>query len=206
MNKITFTDGVTPLNAANLNQMQTNSENAINEVKQTADAALPASSYTASDVLTKIKTVDGTGSGLDADTLDGKHAAQTPQTTEQNDIIGMVNELNGNKAKAQQENWQAPTLVNNWINFGGNDAPAGYYKNSLGEVFLRGMIKGGTTTAGTQIFILPTGYRPEYDMQFPVVANNAFGAIYVKATGVVEISVASAYATSLSGIHFRAAS
>ena len=32
---------------------------------------LPASSYTAADVLTKIKTVDGAGSGLDADTLDG---------------------------------------------------------------------------------------------------------------------------------------
>jgi hypothetical protein len=32
---------------------------------------LPSSSYTASDVLTKIKTVDGSGSGLDADLLDG---------------------------------------------------------------------------------------------------------------------------------------
>lgn len=36
-----------------------------------ADAALPATSYTAADVLTKIKTVDGAGSGLDADTIDG---------------------------------------------------------------------------------------------------------------------------------------
>ena len=40
-----------------------------------ADAALPASSYTAADVLTKIKTVDGAGSGLDADTVDGQHAS-----------------------------------------------------------------------------------------------------------------------------------
>lgn len=39
---------------------------------QTAlDAKLASSSYTASDVLTKIKTVDGSGSGLDADTVDG---------------------------------------------------------------------------------------------------------------------------------------
>ncbi len=36
-----------------------------------AQAALPASSYTAADVLAKIKTVDGAGSGLDADLLDG---------------------------------------------------------------------------------------------------------------------------------------
>ena len=40
-----------------------------------ADAALPASSYTAADVLTKVKTVDGAGSGLDADLLDGNHAS-----------------------------------------------------------------------------------------------------------------------------------
>jgi len=41
----------------------------------TADAALPAASYTASDVLTKLKTVDGAGSGLDADLLDGNSSA-----------------------------------------------------------------------------------------------------------------------------------
>ena len=35
---------------------------------------LAASSYTAADVLTKIKTVDGTTSGLDADLLDGLHS------------------------------------------------------------------------------------------------------------------------------------
>ena len=41
----------------------------------TADAALPSASYTAADVLTKIKTVDGAGSGLDADLLDGNSSA-----------------------------------------------------------------------------------------------------------------------------------
>lgn len=40
-----------------------------------ADNALPASSYTAADVLTKLKTVDGAGSGLDADLLDGQSSA-----------------------------------------------------------------------------------------------------------------------------------
>ena len=43
---------------------------------QTAlDSKLASSSYTASDVLTKIKTVDGSGSGLDADTLDGVNSS-----------------------------------------------------------------------------------------------------------------------------------
>ncbi len=39
------------------------------------DAKLAASSYTASDVLDKLKTVDGSGSGLDADLLDGNSSA-----------------------------------------------------------------------------------------------------------------------------------
>jgi hypothetical protein len=44
---------------------------------QTAlDAKLASSSYTAADVLTKIKTVDGSGSDLDADLLDGRHLQQ----------------------------------------------------------------------------------------------------------------------------------
>jgi len=38
-------------------------------------AKLDSSAYTASDVLTKVKTVDGSGSGLDADLLDGQHGA-----------------------------------------------------------------------------------------------------------------------------------
>lgn len=40
---------------------------------------LDASSYTAADVLAKLLTVDGEGSGLDADTLDGKQLAQLEQ-------------------------------------------------------------------------------------------------------------------------------
>lgn len=40
-----------------------------------ADNALPAADYTAADVLTKLKTVDGSGSGLDADLLDGNSSA-----------------------------------------------------------------------------------------------------------------------------------
>jgi hypothetical protein len=39
------------------------------------DAKLNASAYTANDVLTKIKTVDGAGSGLDADLLDGQQGS-----------------------------------------------------------------------------------------------------------------------------------
>lgn len=43
--------------------------------KSEVDTKLDSSAYTASDVLTKVKTVDGAGSGLDADLLDGQQGS-----------------------------------------------------------------------------------------------------------------------------------
>ena len=59
-----------------------------------ANAALPSSSYTAADVLTKIKTVDGAGSGLDADTLDGVQASAFAQLSGA-DFTGAVDSTAG---------------------------------------------------------------------------------------------------------------
>lgn len=47
-----------------------------NAATTTAGNALPAATYTAADILAKLLGVDGTGSGLDADKLDGKEAAE----------------------------------------------------------------------------------------------------------------------------------
>ena len=53
-----------------------------NNINVQVNAALPAASYTAADVLAKLLTVDGSGSGLDADTVDGftTATAATPNT------------------------------------------------------------------------------------------------------------------------------
>jgi hypothetical protein len=54
---------------------------------QTAlDAKLASTAYTAADVLTKIKTVDGTGSGLDADKVDGFNISTASSGTDSNTI------------------------------------------------------------------------------------------------------------------------
>ena len=53
------------------NEIDTNFSNLNTDI----GTRLLSSDYTASDVLTKIKTVDGTGSGLDADTVDGLNTA-----------------------------------------------------------------------------------------------------------------------------------
>jgi hypothetical protein len=50
---------------------------------------LDATSYTASDVLTKIKTVDGSGSGLDADLLDGLDSTDFVRMTTAQTIAGV---------------------------------------------------------------------------------------------------------------------
>lgn len=50
------------------------------------------SSYTAADILAKLKTVDGSGSGLDADLLDGYHATSLSR------LLSYIN--SGNKAAA----------------------------------------------------------------------------------------------------------
>lgn len=59
-----YTNNHTHSNKSVLDGIDDNSVNAW-------DSALPASSYTASDVLAKLITVDGINSGLDADKLDG---------------------------------------------------------------------------------------------------------------------------------------
>lgn len=50
----------------------------ITSLQSLLDSKLNASSYTANDVLSKIKSVDGSGSGLDADLLDGLHSSRFP--------------------------------------------------------------------------------------------------------------------------------
>jgi len=68
-----YLDGVT---SAIQTQIDSKSSTANAAALATGIAAkLDSADYTASDVLTKIKTVDGAGSGLDADLLDGQSSA-----------------------------------------------------------------------------------------------------------------------------------
>lgn len=52
-----------------------------------------------------------------------------------------------------QQNWVAPTFVNSWANYGGGYNPAGYYKDPLGRIWLRGLLNGGAIA--TTAFQLP---------------------------------------------------
>ena len=122
-------------------------------------------------------------------------------------LIGLLNSRMKllQRAISSQEGVNAPTLLNGWVNFGGVETPAGYYKDTSGRVHLRGFIKSGTAAADTVLFTLPIGYRPSVAINFAVVSNNAFGYIDILASGNVRFQVGSNVSLSLDGISFRAA-
>jgi len=106
---------------------------------------LNSSSYTAADVLAKIKTVDGAGSGLDADLLDGTSLVDVKQGIEAT-ALNSTNDLN--------------TITTNghyrWTSSVPTNAPSGTYHNMM--VLNDGgqptqMVWGGTGSGTADIHI-----------------------------------------------------
>jgi hypothetical protein len=110
------------------------------------------------------------------------------------------------KANKAQEAWIAPTLLNGWVNYGiSGGALAAFIKDDMGFVHLKGLIKDGTTTAGTTIFTLPVGYRPLSSLYFLVADSNGFARLFVASNGVIAIEAdANNTYLSLDQITFRA--
>lgn len=115
-------DGITSTLVSNWNSAYTHISDAIkhitatertnwNSAKSKADAALPASSYTAADILKKLLTVDGSGSKLDADLLDGKEATNFASSTHTHTAasIGAANANHQHSTldivRSSNENW-----------------------------------------------------------------------------------------------------
>lgn len=117
------------------------------------------------------------------------------------DLESQVERLN--PVKPRIERFIAPTLLGTWVNYGGGFNDAGYYKDPLGIIHLRGLVKSGTVPSS--IFTLPAGYRPTAEEIFSVVANDAFGRVDVDASGNVVCKVGNNAFISLDGITFRAA-
>ena len=80
-----------------------------------SDTYLPKATYTASDILTKIKTVDGNGSGLDADTVDGYQASdflRNRDAVSTADVHMNINEMPANSVQHDYRWDNAPTHLN----------------------------------------------------------------------------------------------
>ncbi len=70
----------------------------------------------------------------------------------------------------------APTLLNGWVNYAGGHEVAGYAVDGNGRTHIQGLVTGGTTTNGTDIFVLPAALQTNQYHHFPVVITpNVFG-------------------------------
>lgn len=95
------------------------------------------------------------------------------------------------------------SLSNGWSAAGSTTVSA---QDIKGLIKLQGYMTGGTTTVGTLIATLPTGYRPSQDVYSPAPcgsALNAFCTLRIWTNGSVTIQTAPASAgLSLEGISF----
>jgi hypothetical protein len=97
-------------------------------------------------------------------------------------------ELQANRDAA----WQPAALVGGFANVTGA-APAAYYKDTFGRVYVRGRVSvPGSTPYGATIFTLATGYRPLYEHDFQALAGSVedipnWATIRVAPSGAVTL-------------------
>ena len=83
-------------------------------------------------------------------------------------------------------------LKNGWENYDHADySKAGYYKDKDGIIKFKGTIVPGTTTDGTEIFKLQTGYIPNNNTKIPIVSAGSteykIPSIQINSSGNVVI-------------------
>jgi len=83
--------------------------------------------------------------------------------------------------------WIAPTLLNGWSNYGSGYDVSGFYKDQFNRVWLRGLIaNSGTPVSDSVIFIMPTGYNPQYRALNTVTISQGNGRVDVDTSGNVR--------------------
>lgn len=111
-----------------------------------------------------------------------------------------------NPAIPPQESWQNPALLGTWDVFDSSHNAPGYWKDSMGVVHLRGLVRNGTYN--TALFTLPAGYRPVRREVLPAASWTGsamtLGRLSVETNGNVIPMVGGAGWFSLDGSTFRA--
>ncbi|GAA4865074.1 hypothetical protein GCM10023310_50720 [Paenibacillus vulneris] len=118
------------------------------------------------------------------------------------DIVKRVSVLETTKAGKVKSQWITPTLLNGWS----VETSVGYMKDELGYVHLKGRVTGGPEN--TDIFILPSGYRPTQYIIVPVImydgTNYFSGRATVYPWGMVRFIGSKLNWNSLDGVIFLA--
>ena len=82
-----------------------------------------------------------------------------------------------------QENWKSLPRASNWVNYGGGYNSAEYFKDKMGIVHLRGLIKKGT---GAHMGTLPADCSPlRRELHVVSTSPNAAGRVDILADGRV---------------------
>lgn len=92
------------------------------------------------------------------------------------------------KANVTQSSWINVTYSSNWVNYSTVYPPTSYYKDTLGNVHFRLHAKDGTSNP---VCNLPSGYIPEYQINFPIYcipASSAIPTMYITSTGGVNVA------------------
>lgn len=96
-----------------------------------------------------------------------------------------------------------PAYEHGWVDYGAPYFAPGYWKDPLGFIHLRGVIKSGTV--GSSAFTLPPGARPiSHPGPFIVLSNGAAGRVDIGTDGTITpIAPSSNVYVVLDGIYFR---
>lgn len=100
-----------------------------------------------------------------------------------------------------------PTLLNSWVDYGSDFQGATYVQDSIGRVYIEGLIKNGVNTDGTVIFNLPANLAPPQYLLPPVryVSNvSAYLAIRASSPAVLTRGLGSNGWVSLNMIYLPA--
>ncbi len=84
--------------------------------------------------------------------------------------------------------WTNVTPINGWYNYDSTPPPggfavAGYAIDSLGLVFIKGLVKNGTTTTETPIINVPAGFQSGEYLHQPTTSNNSFDVTGISTSG-----------------------
>lgn len=117
----------------------------------------------------------------------------------QTDLIALSAQLN-EKANKSQEAWITPTLLNGWVHFD-NVRKLKYYKDNLGRVHIKGMVKEGV--AGVAIFELPAQYRPGELTGDIIYFRDGFSGTGLRINSSGIVSADTTGIRSFDGVSFR---
>ena len=140
------------------------------------DAKLASSSYTAADVLTKIKTVDGAGSGLDADLLDGLSSASFLRADTTDTATGTLNFATTNHALITVDTNGGTSGVADEFRIGADNYDTG---TAFSGVTIRPSDNVNPDSGGTLLMVRSGGGSPRFFVQHSGILGSTNTDMYL---------------------------